>query len=365
MGLFSRKESGATALIIDIGSSSVGGAYARFTRGAVPEVLYVIRVPVARREGEATSLEGMERALNETCDLLVGEGGPAALRAIGSAHIDRIIVSTGPPWEEALVRVLHIEDGKPFTFTRSLVKDSDTGKEAASGRRMTEDQIILVKLNGYETRQPYGKRASQAEVTVLTSTIAEEAAAAVDQAVSKAFHTRALRLRAFLPAAFSALASLYPHQKDHLIIVAGGDATNIALVSKGVLAGIRSIPLGVNPGVRSAEDRTDATAQARLTDEWLAATQKEAMTLAGDAGMPGTVFLITHQEARDALMAALSGARWRSDAMTVVPISAAHLSSAVRTRADTDPDTGLTLLALAEARAFEEEALEGDTPVAA
>ena len=62
MGLFSKPEQRSVALI-DIGSGSVGGAFAHLAPGSSPTIYYTARVPIEAREGE-TCFDGMLRALD-------------------------------------------------------------------------------------------------------------------------------------------------------------------------------------------------------------------------------------------------------------------------------------------------------------
>jgi len=358
--------------------------------GAPPEIAYAAHMPIEQRPGEATPQEGMERSLGMLAGSLVRDGAPALMRAYGSAHADRVLVAAGAPWEQTQVHTERIQKDKPFTVTRALVRDACKG-QAAEGRRSTEDRVIATLLNGYDVKHPYGKRASSAEITVLSSTIAEAAAAAIEGAIARAFHTRAIDFHAFMPAAYAVLSSLYPHQKDHFIITAGGDATEIALVSRGVLVGARSAPGGLSgikqaartAGVRAAADPISGDLAGSLIDagrnqrfsgaiekaksDWLAGVRTEMLAFASD--IPSTIFLIADKASRTLLADALSDASL-GDAialgtpLTVIPLSGAHLGSAVRVRADTDPDTGLMLLALYESQLLGERIEAGDTPLA-
>lgn len=393
MGLFDafRKSSAAhTALVIDIGSASVAGAYVRVGHEAPPEIAYAAHAPIERRAGESEPLEGMRRSLEVLADSLVRDGSPALMRAYGQAHADRILIAAGIPWGETRVRTERIQKGKPFAFTRALVREVCKGS-AADGRRTMEDRVIATLLDGYEVRHPYGRRASYAEITVLSSTMAEAAAAAAENAIARAFHTRRTELHAFMPAAYAVLKELYPLQKDHFIIAAGAEQTEVALVSRGVLVGARSAPGGISliaqaahsAGVRANADPISGDLAAGLIDagrnqrfsgaiekaksDWLAAVRTEMLGFASD--LPSTVFLITDKASRGLLADALGDASLGNaialgTPITVIPLSGAHLGSAVRVRADTDPDTALMLLALYESQLLGERLREGDTPLA-
>src|SRR3990167_9224985 len=102
------KKNRETVALIDISSSSVGGAYVTLAEGQPPTVIYTKRVPVEPRDASTvnavSSVSDMERALRSLCETLVREGAPELARAKGSGRIHRIIASVASPWQETAIR---------------------------------------------------------------------------------------------------------------------------------------------------------------------------------------------------------------------------------------------------------------------
>jgi hypothetical protein len=361
MGLFGlgkKKAPSDIALVIDAGSASASAAYARLVPHAPPEFIYVAEVPVARRAGEEHSLPGLDRALHELIGRVLTEGAPALVREAGTAEVHHAFAAFGAPWTETRPLIVRFEERRPFAFTRDLLAK---GREETMlpGRRAAEDEVLAVLLNGYETRHPYGRQATAAEATLLASTIDEAAASIVDRALGKAFSSRPVRARAYLPAAATAIARLYPHQKEHVIVAVHGDATEIARVARGRLTASVTVPHGAHDAAAGglSDARVPGEAAAAVRRAWQDAVRAGVEGVAGE-GVPGTFFLLAPRSARRHFKDALADAVPRA---TIVALSPAHLATAVRNRAAEEPDAGLILLTLHAAGAAAEL---GDTSVA-
>jgi hypothetical protein len=362
MGLFGfgkKKSPSDIALVIDAGSAAVSAAYARIAPYAPPEFIYVAELPVARREGEEHSLPGLERALHELMGRVLTEGAPALLRETGAAVVHHAFAAFGAPWTETRPLIVRFEERRPFAFTRSILAK---GREEAvpEGRRAAEDEILTVLLNGYETRHPYGRQATNAEATLLASTVDESAAGVVDRALGRVFAGQSARTRAFLPATATAIARLYPHQKEHVIVAVHGDATEIARVARGRLAASVAVPHGTHEAAAAggfSDARVGRETAALARRAWQDAVRAGIEGVAGE-GAPDTFFLLAPRAARRYFKDALAESAPRA---TVVALSPAHLATTVWNRAAEEPDAGLILLTLHAAHAAGEP---GDTSVA-
>ena len=89
---FGKKKTRSVALI-DIGSASVGGAYAHYEEGKPPVIYYTARVDVEIREGE-TIRDGMLRSLAFLERLLIEEGAPA----LALQHLQTALAMQASPW---------------------------------------------------------------------------------------------------------------------------------------------------------------------------------------------------------------------------------------------------------------------------
>ncbi len=369
MGLFSSPKKVATHAVIDIGSSSVGGAYVCYEKGKLPLVLYTARVQVEPREGEELT-DAMLRSLAFLEKLLVEEGAPQLRRETGSGAVERVLVSVSAPWQDTRILTKQIQRDKPFVFTHGIMTDAlHTLTDAKKGRIESGRTVIATILNGYETANPFGKRVTRAELVALASSLDERTAKEVESSLRRTFHTSHIELTAFAPVAYAVFRDLYPHQKEFVVLDVTHAATDAAFVKRGLLADVRSVPVGVSHlahAIRETGKRIhvpqsdiaqpvvpDAVGQAPNTGEaaWLSGLREIFSGFASAQALPRTVFLLADGDARECLKRILEGsdlrALWLSDdPLSVVAVAPSHLAPSLATRGMAEGDLMLGLLAL-------------------
>ena len=362
---FGKKKTRSVALI-DIGSASVGGAYAHYEEGKPPVIYYTARVDVEIREGE-TIKDGMLRSLAFLERLLIEEGAPALRREVGSAVIEKVLVSVAAPWQDTLVTTTNIQQKNAFTFTHAHLAEAVKRTAIATKDRISSGHTVI------ETPNPFGKRVTRAELVILASTLEREASHAIESSLRKAFHTNEIELTAFAPVAYTVFRDLYPHQKDFIVLDVSGTGTDVAFVKRGLLVEVRSVAFGTQDlliaarkaGQRahlSAVDMIDPVANSSFAKEseeaervWLDGLHGAFASVAGVQALPRTLLLLADTDARDYLKRTLENSRLRSlwlseEPLSVIPITPSHLAARVKTRGLGDGDLFLALLALYAAR---------------
>lgn len=372
MGLFGKPTRQSVALI-DVGSASVGGAFAHFEASEQPTVYYTARVPLERREGESAA-DSMLRSLGILSNILVNGGAPVLRSETGNAHIDAVVVSISAPWQETSVRVERVEDEHPFVFTHALMEQvTRRGLKEHPERVRTGESVISSILNGYEVENPFGKKTKRADLVILSSTLERTVASAVQKVLRQAFHTADITFTAFAPLSYAVLRDLYPHEKDFLILEVEGEQTDLAFVKHGLLTDIASLPQGTNallqavssvshPELMQTGDterglidakRNEAFASeiSKVKEEWLASLTSALKGFAGRHALPRTIFLLADADARGFLEGLLDTpsihALWLSDEpLGIIAMSPLHLSQHVRTRGKARGDVFLAMMAL-------------------
>ncbi|MDD2657262.1 MAG: hypothetical protein PHD04_01195 [Candidatus Pacebacteria bacterium] len=333
--LFSGKKEEKSVVLIEIGTSSVAGAYARYAENGLPAILYTRRLPIEMHSGESQE-KAMLRALQVLGDTLIREGAPLLCQVAGSGSADAIIVAIDSPWQATLVRTEQFEDEQPFIFTRSLVEAKlKESAVATEGKVLVDESIIGTILNGYETRNPYGKEARRATIVVLTSFIDKHAAESITSVLRGIFHTKHIEPIAGPSLRYQALQKAFPHERDALILDATGPYTSIALMHKSFVVSISEIQVS----------------GADTTESWLERIEANLAELARHYPLPRTIFVLAREEEaaslRDILDTAHMGKLWLSDnPPRIVSVLASHLSGLVRQTAPTSPDLLLLLMAL-------------------
>lgn len=375
MNLFSLKKKGHAVALIDIGSSSVGAAYAFIEEGKQPAIYYTARLPIDIRQGETIGAD-MLRTLERVSQKLVREGAKELHAAVGSAHIHTVLVSIAAPWQETSVRIESIRKDKSFTFTHAILEEATKKNDALpQGRIESGESVIATMLNGYETNDPFGKKITRADLVILSSTVDRDLSEAVERTVRKSYHTHDVRITAFAPVAYELLRDLYPLQKDFLVLDVSGTGTDIAFVKNGLLVDVQSIQSGVHDlmnaakagGITSASPGNIAAATEGAIDIERSASLNERISSVEEAwlenlkvslarfserhALPRTLFLLADDDVRGFLERLLNTGTLRSlwlsdEPLAVVPVRSEQLASVVSTRGSAVGDVFLAMLAI-------------------
>lgn len=256
--MFSHSTKGESHVLIDIGQSSIAGAYTWSPPAAPPMVAWAKRVPIVSREGETPEI-AMQRALELMGNALTTEGAPALARVAGNARIEQVVVAIDAPWQQTSVRVEQIAEAEPFTFSKRVLAEAlakaaaESGQATAEGQEI-EEHAIDIRLNGYQTRNPYGKRARRATFVILISSITTVLKEAVGATLKKYLHTADALYISGPSLRFQVLHSAFPHERDVLILDAIGTSIALSLVRQGILVAVAEPQAGQAPleAVRAA-----------------------------------------------------------------------------------------------------------------
>ncbi|MFZ1988077.1 MAG: hypothetical protein WAV21_03555 [Minisyncoccia bacterium] len=361
-----------SVVLIDIGSGSIGGAYAVLKEKNYPTICYTCRIPIRTSEPIPT-IDDLSITLREVTRLLVTHGASELRRMTGSGSVGRAVVSVASPWQETTVRIARTERDKPFVFTRSLLNEL-VAKEAhlPSGRTSTGESVIATLLNGYEIQEPFNKRVRHAEVVILSENIVTEAVTIIETRVREAFHLHEVTLTAFAPLAYTVFRDVYPHENDYLMLDIAGAATDVALVKRHLLTSMASIPRGVGnlmqgfkksmgeapPRESSAANNIrlvlDVKPNAKfeaVRSEWITGLRDALRKMSNEQALPRTLFLLSDDSEREYLHHTLDDSALRSlwlseTPLSIIPVLPSHFAPYVKTSGSAHADVFLMLLAL-------------------
>ena len=329
----SRRES---LVLIDISAGSVAGAYVHYKDAEKPVILFTRRLPIEVK-GEEPHEHAMLRALEMLGQILIHDGAPALARYSGSGSADAVLVSVDAPWQQTSVRTEVLERKTPFTFTKGMVTTAiEKTSVTAAGKTLADESIIGTILNGYETREPYGKKAHRASIMVLTSLIDEQVSKSIAAKLRALFHTRNILSIASSSLRYQAMRVAYPFERSELILDTMGPLLSISLVRRGLLVAVSEVA-----GSISVKD-TGSLVQ-KIVDEFT--------ELAKRYPLPRTIFLLDQEADASTLEKALNAAKlaglWLSDnPPTIVSVSANHVSEFIQHAAPVPLDLSLLLMAL-------------------
>ncbi len=177
--------------------------------------------------------------------------------------IDKIYVILAAPYYLSHTANIKYKEEKSFTVTpelvASLLKDYRKGNDSPSEShedakvgtipKILTERIVAIKVNGYHTATPYGKKANSIEVSVFRTETAPEVVSAVSREVGKHFSAPIY----FEPLSLAIYVSLRDHvhfDKDFIFVVVGVEVTEVSLVRNFTLLETVSLPFGKHSLVR-------------------------------------------------------------------------------------------------------------------
>ena len=251
MGLFSNKKEKLVA-IFDIGSGSVGGALVKMPslKDSIPIIIRSTRTDIVTRKelDFDVFLKDMILALGFASKALYNS-------KIGAP--DEIICVLASPWYVTETRIIKMSKEHSFNFTKKIV-DELLNKEIGAFNEMykskygdvesapevIEHPILGVSLNGYIVDEPIGKKTRSVEMNMLISLAPKICLDKIRETLGMTFHNDNITFSSFMMNSFLAVRDRYMNHDSYLLLDIGGEITDIAIVSKGILKESLSFPYG-------------------------------------------------------------------------------------------------------------------------
>lgn len=326
--LFGAKKQSELALVLDVGSSSVGGALVFLNSGMAPRIIYSIREPILlERE------TNFERFFNLTLSAVERVAERVSKAGLGSPRKTFVILSS--PWYASQTRIITLAKDKPFIFTPKLYEDL-VKKEVAlfeedyvskfgyTGEkvRTLEVKTMRITLNGYEAEEPLGQNAESLNMALFISVSPEQVLDRIDESIARHLHKKNTRFSSFVMASFVVTRDVFTHEDNFLLVDLGGEVTEISMIKKRSLRESISFPFGTNfilRGIAAALKSTLEEAKSFLAlykaghavgtlaqkldpvlkdlkSTWLKKFQESLANLSNDILIPSTIYLAVDRE---------------------------------------------------------------------
>lgn len=365
---FSGSKKGTTlALVIDIGSSSVGTALALFSpTGEKPRVLAGTRTEMVFQED--LNIERFQKAMSDAL--------AESLHEIEKKHVPRVRKIAGTsaplfayvvfssPWHASQTKTISAEQ-EPFRMTRDILdriarREIDTFERAGLTSRLGSDIITIEKhimhvaLNGYETQEPFGKEARTLDVGIFMSVIPRVVIENVEKTITRFFVGVKSSFHSFPFVAFDVLRGFPGAPERFLIIDISGEVTDVSVVSDKILFETATFPFGKRTILRTLSRALSTTPDEALSlirlsdekrlshthtdrvgkalsdsgDEWVAAFEKTLSGLADRVAIPHKLFLSADDDLLPYFTALVKKEGFAQFTLTDEPFSVFPLSSA-------------------------------------
>ncbi|MEK9131578.1 MAG: hypothetical protein AAB447_01565 [Patescibacteria group bacterium] len=372
------------SLLLDIGSGSVGAALVCFAPKKQPRILYTTRTDIAfQKQTDPKRLPLLlTRALGTLLESVMKDGVKHTRFVRPKRQIiDAVHVVLASPWYISHTTSKLITKELPIVITPEVLDkyileeqqaliDSLPAREGQfqEGVRPVEHSVVRLLLNGYETSQPYGKRAKELCLTSYVSLMPERIAELIDTAVRSVLYPPSIHFHTFGLAAFTAVRALFPHADNFLFLDVGSEVSELFLVKQGALVDSVSVPCGKHSFVRmvandmsveesvalshirlhvthtgdSSTDTRVAHALSEIKEEWLAHLSVALDLFEKTATLPEKVFLTADADILPLLLlycssmrSTAAGTHWTP---VCTPLTLADTARHVHTSSGTESD---------------------------
>lgn len=255
MGLFSKStdnQENKLVAIFDIGSDSVGGAFVRIPTEdhKIPTIIKSVRIEFPFREEVNFNMfmKDMLIALSQTAEALYKD-------KLGTP--EKIYCTLASPWYLSEMRTIKMTRDNAFVFTNKIVDEllekeitslNDAYKDKYGGIRsnseLIENHISGVSLNGYIVSDPIGKKSKSIEMNMIISISPKVCLDKIRDSLSKTFSHSKVQFSSFVVSSYLAIRDRYVNSDSYLLLDIGGEVTDVAIISKGVLKSSLSFPFG-------------------------------------------------------------------------------------------------------------------------
>ena len=268
ISVFSKKPVKKVGVVLDIGSKTVGGAIFEKDADGGTKLLYTARESIIFKK--VITGESLFGAMLRSLELVLIHLEKYGLEHFARAskfhyHVDTVAGVVSSPWHVSETKNLKLSQEKPFAVTEALVENLLAKEEKSFMEELSdgdhrepsldflEHKIIEMKLNGYVTANPYGKKVNQLELNLFTSFAPKQILAKIRASVQKYFPAPHLEFHTFSLAAFASIRDFFPNLEHFLVVQIGGEVTDITIVKKGLIADAVSFPLGYNNLLRALD----------------------------------------------------------------------------------------------------------------
>ncbi len=251
---------GKIVAIFDIGTSSVSGALVRLPRKgdeARPVIIHTAKTDISFQENlDFKRFFGIMTSALET----------TALKLMHSRSVapEKVYCFLSSPWYASQTRTITFAKSTSFTFTKRLAgelieKDLKrfenaylkNYREIGSPVELIENKIMDVRLNGYKTEDPFGKRAKELEMHLFFCIASKALLDGIEYAIHKSVKTAPVSFHSFVFPSFIVARDMVKESKNFLLVDISGEMTDVSIVHNDALLESVSFPQGKNFIVRS------------------------------------------------------------------------------------------------------------------
>jgi len=282
-------------IIFDIGSASVGVAVFLLSAGKKSILTFSYREELPLYED--TNFDRLGAAILQA----VGNAAQKTIETGIQAHtIAEVKCFLSSPWYLSKTKISKENFETPKEFTEAVMKEiykretdkvvNDPELLSSGDTEMLEAENILTKLNGYESSDPFGKKANTIEVALFVSLSSKSVLGSIRSAIKGYFTSSTVKFHSFSFASFVVVRDIF-HEKNFLLLDISGESTDVIIVRDNLLEKAVPLPMGRNFFLRGLAKNlgitlAEASSKFRLAESEMlnAEAHKEVLKASSEMG---------------------------------------------------------------------------------
>lgn len=233
-------------IVLTIGSGHVSGAVIEFSKSSKPRILFTheSHFPV-KNDVDAESLTMYMLSAVHRCLSVLHKNHKHKIKTVG------IVLAS--PWFSSFSKTIAIKKPVPFLITKKIIDelvseyfDDLSKKEAGVKNFLVEKNVSHVRLNGYETANPYGQTAETLDISVYASLAPVITKEQIESEIYTIIHPQKIIFHTFPFVAWNVLEMLFAPKEDVVFVDIGSETTDLLIVRRGSIEKSGSLPIGVN-----------------------------------------------------------------------------------------------------------------------
>lgn len=269
-GLGKHGPDGKYAVILDIGSGSVGAAIV--ASDAVTDqhpIIYSCRVSAAVTAKNTDPLKKIEEALFQTFLKLSSDGIKSLAAYDKNARVQYMQVTIAAPWTHTVSQQAIYEEENEFKISRTLIEQLIESARTKVAEILKNDENIqkealviicqstlYISANGYAVQSPVGLRAKKIYISHALGLAPKHLLQTLKKLRDKVFTDITIQGSTFILIFYKVIRRLFPAQSEYCLIDITHEATEVAVIRNFELKKVLHINIGSQTLLRSIEEKT-------------------------------------------------------------------------------------------------------------
>lgn len=276
------KNLGKLKVLLDIRSSSIGGAVLVQFSNEKPKIIYSTREYLFLENNKNITTEILS-SFDKVLVRISTDGLLKNAEINSENRVSEVLCMFSSPWYKSKIQNFNFKDKKEIKFSKSFLnklfekeKSRSNAENVGSKNKIIESvieqDILSVFLNGYEVLNPFNKSANEITLSLYSGIISKKFQEKVEDKIKEKLNPRKISLHTHPTVIISVIKRMFKNVNNFLFFDIAGETTEIGIYRDSALQKILNTPIGNNFIIKTfinnfSVDKSDALNQINLAYE--------------------------------------------------------------------------------------------------